>query len=40
MIKGRDLLDGDFTSAWTVYRGADDTVGALADDIEDLVLCA
>ena len=40
MIEGCDLLDGDFTSAGTVYRGANDAVGPLTDDVEDLILRA
>lgn len=39
MIERSDLLDGDFTPARTVYRGANDAVGAFTDDIEDLILC-
>ena len=40
MIKRRDLLDGDFAPAGAVDGRADDAVGALADDVEDLVLGA
>lgn len=38
MVKGCDLLDRDFASAWPVNRRAYDTVRTLADDIEYLVL--
>jgi hypothetical protein len=40
VLEGRDLLDGDLATAWTVDSRADDAIGTLADDIEDLVLCA
>ena len=40
MVEGGDLLDGDLAPAWSVNRGTDDAVCALADDVEDLVLGA
>lgn len=40
MLKGRDLFDGDLAPAGTVYCRTNDAIGTLANDIEDLVLCA
>ena len=40
MFKRRNLLDGDFTTRRTVDGRAHDTVRALTDYIEDLVLRA
>lgn len=40
MVEGSDFLDGYFPPRRPVYGGTDDAVCALADDIEDLVLCA
>ena len=40
VLKGRDLLDRDLATAGPVDGRADDAICTLADDIEDLVLCA
>ena len=39
VVKGGDLLDGDLAAGRSVDGRADDAVRALADDIENLVLC-
>ena len=40
MIERRDLLDGDFATAWAMDSRADNAVGTLSDDIQNLVLSA
>ena len=39
VVERHDLLDGDLAPRWPVHGRADNTIRALADDIQDLVLC-
>ena len=40
VVEGRDLLDGDLAPRWPVHGRADNTIRALADDIQNLILSA
>jgi len=40
MIEGRDLLDGDFATARAMDSRADNAIGTLSDDVQNLVLGA
>ena len=39
-VEGRDLLDGDLAPRWPVDGRADNTIRALTDDIQNLILSA
>lgn len=40
VVERHDLLDGDLSARGPVHGRANDTIRALADDIENLILCA
>lgn len=39
MVERCDLLDSNLAPAWPMDSRTDDSIGTLADNIEDLVLC-